>query len=228
MPADSLSKSTETHLTRARGYIAKGDDFYRKAVEEIVQAQQEHRDQTGEELTYVEIGRQVGRSDQWVGTLVRSWTSSTRASDGDFQPDWKSGSNKRDEVARKVLRDPEERAKVFSSLSEAELDDVEQAASTGLVERSRAARAEHEDGVTPGSEGVSPDEFSKHWADGPLLSLVRKVRSLKGLVAQQGLILGSLSNEEALDIANEAEAGIAEIRAALQERVRDEEMVSNG
>lgn len=101
---------TTDHLARARDYIAKGDDYHRKAAEEIVAAKEARP-----ELTWVEIGRSLNRSESWVRRLVAARNDFLKT--GEFQVSQDSGSNKRDEVARKVLRNPEQRREVIESLT---------------------------------------------------------------------------------------------------------------
>ena len=102
------------HLAKAKDYIAKGEDYYRKAAEEIKAAMDE--DST---LSYVEIGRRLGRSDTWCGRLVRSYTTSTRAADEDLIVDWDSGSNKRADVVQQAARNkPTEIAKAIQAAPE--------------------------------------------------------------------------------------------------------------
>lgn len=61
-------------LERAKQYIAKGDDFYAKAADDIIAAMEE--DTT---LSYRQVAERVGKSDKWVRQLV---TARTTADDG--------------------------------------------------------------------------------------------------------------------------------------------------
>lgn len=97
------------HLALAREYIAKGDEFYARAADEIIAWLAE--DPTRSQQSAADV---VGRSSTWVGNLVRSRTSDPRA-DG-LSVDWNSGSNKRDEVAERVLKDPEQRKQIIASM----------------------------------------------------------------------------------------------------------------
>jgi hypothetical protein len=53
--------SKTDHLAKAKEYLAKGEDYYRKAAEEIVAAQKD--DPT---LSNGAIGARLGKSDEWV------------------------------------------------------------------------------------------------------------------------------------------------------------------
>lgn len=67
-----MTKDAERHLTKAVGYVAKGDGFYAQAADEIMAAQK-----ADPALGYREIGKRFGRSDKWVRTLVTWRTSAT-------------------------------------------------------------------------------------------------------------------------------------------------------
>lgn len=66
-----MTKGAEKHLVQARAYVERGEEFYRKAAEEIVAAQK--ADTT---LSNREIGEWFGRSERWVRDVVRWSTSS--------------------------------------------------------------------------------------------------------------------------------------------------------
>lgn len=59
-----------THLEKARGYIARGEEFYRRAAEEIVAAMAE--DST---LSYRAVASHLDRSHAWVQDIVRWHTN---------------------------------------------------------------------------------------------------------------------------------------------------------
>lgn len=93
------------HLTRAKEYIAKGEDFYRKAADEIISARAE--DTT---LGYREIAESIGRSAEWARRLVQ-W----RTSDEDLAGPW-AGDERSMRGTKNVLADPEQRRRVIASL----------------------------------------------------------------------------------------------------------------
>lgn len=97
------------HLAKAKDYIAKGDDYYFKAAAEILAAKEERP-----ELTWVEIGRQLGRSEAWVRRLVVARNDFLKT--GEFEVAQHSGSNKRDEVVHRALTDPDRRRDAVAGL----------------------------------------------------------------------------------------------------------------
>jgi hypothetical protein len=64
------------HLAKAKDYVARGEEFYRKAAEEIVAAQE--ADPT---LGQREIAESLGRSKTWVQEVV-SWSTTGRSTRG--------------------------------------------------------------------------------------------------------------------------------------------------
>jgi hypothetical protein len=118
-----MNKEAVRHLDKAAGFIAKGEAFYRKAVEEIRAAQQ--ADPT---LTQRQIGKAMGRSDTWVGDILQ-WDDQ-----GAPRSPWAgSGPRKAASHTRTVLR-------------EAPLEQVEQIIAALPKERQQAiaAAAGHE------------------------------------------------------------------------------------
>ena len=63
-----MNRSAKQHLDKAKDYVAKGEEFYRKAAEEIIAARE--ADPT---LTQREIGKAMGRSDHWISQILRSF-----------------------------------------------------------------------------------------------------------------------------------------------------------
>lgn len=61
-----MNKSAERHLAKAAGYVAKGEEFYRKAAEEIVAARE-----ADPALTQRQIGERFGRTQHWVSYLLK-------------------------------------------------------------------------------------------------------------------------------------------------------------
>lgn len=86
------------HLARAKDYIARGEDYYRKAAQEIVAAME--ADPT---LSYRKVGEQLGHDRTWVARLVK-WSTSVSPAHGPFGgPDAR---NQKDaSAARKVARE---------------------------------------------------------------------------------------------------------------------------
>jgi hypothetical protein len=67
-----MTRDAQKHLANARGYIAKGEEFYRKAAKEIRAAQK-----TDPTLGYREIGEYFKRSAAWVTQIV-SWDTTVQ------------------------------------------------------------------------------------------------------------------------------------------------------
>lgn len=88
------------HLARAKEYIAKGDGYYARAVDEIRSAQRQ--DPT---LSYREIGERVGKSATWCSKLVQAATSD-EALEAPFGGDYNAPSRKAG--AKKVLREADD------------------------------------------------------------------------------------------------------------------------
>ena len=71
-------------------------------------------------------------------------------------------------------------------------------------------------------QGDEPElEPDKHSADDHIRRIGKDARDLDELVAREGLVLGDLSAETALEQVKRAERRIAEIRATLQKHVVD-------
>jgi transposase len=103
-----VNKSAEQHLAKAREYVARGEEFYRKAAEEIVAAMQD--DPT---LSSRQIAELLGRSKTWVNDLVR-WDTSGREADTPY-----GGHKQRNEksATQRMLRDatPEQVAEILDT-----------------------------------------------------------------------------------------------------------------
>lgn len=208
------------HLTRAKEYIAKGDDFYAKAADEI----QAWLDEDAAR-THAQAAERIGRGRLWVERLLRARTNRDEGVTQDFEVDWQSGSNKRDEVAAKVMSDPEQRRQVIASLPPDQIEAVIAEANDVAVERVRAKQAEHNTAPKSATAGdlMGGDSFdpSESWADTFIIRVREKAHSLRRQVEKWGLVIGSMDDEQAFEYLQEAERNIAEVRAALQERMAD-------
>lgn len=115
MPAKTID-----HLAKAKTYIAKGEDYYRKAAEELTAEREEH------DTPWSEIADRVGKSRKWCQDLVKWHTSGEAASP--FAREEGETERKDAEASRRVARrDPD-----------ALLDDPE---SRRSIERAQAKRS---------------------------------------------------------------------------------------
>jgi hypothetical protein len=208
------------HIQLAREYIAKGDEFYAKAAGEIVAAKEERP-----ELTWAEIGRQLGRDESWVRKLATSFRNPARRDDEPFSVDWQSGANTQDVAAARVLKNPEQRKQAITSLTSDQIEEVIAEAQDVAVERVRAQRSEHNAEAKAPTAGDLMDgerwDPSESWADTLLIRCNRNLRELGKHVEKWGFVLGSMKIEDALDYVNETERLAAEVRVVVQAQLRD-------
>jgi hypothetical protein len=105
-----MNDAARRHLVKAGNFLAKGEEFYRKAGEEILAAQE--ADST---LTNGQIGSHFNRSATWVRNIVR-WVT-TSPPEANAPVDWVRGSHA---TAAEI------RAGTTKLLREAPLEQVEQ------------------------------------------------------------------------------------------------------
>jgi hypothetical protein len=103
--------SHQDHLARAKEYIAQGDDFYRKAADEIRSAI------TNDGVTQTQAARALGRSQSWVAKLL---ARTEEYSDPNI-PLVPFGGPEENEARyerhdKTVLRDPKRRAEALAAL----------------------------------------------------------------------------------------------------------------
>jgi hypothetical protein len=128
--------SKTDHLARARDYIAKGDDFYLKAGQEIVAWLDEDASRT-----HAQAATALGKSASYVDRLVR--VARDESVTGEVtQPEWASGSNKRDEVTRTTLAkaDDKQVKEIVAALPVEAVERVMHAATSDLGRRDRPVR----------------------------------------------------------------------------------------
>lgn len=204
------------HLAKARDYLARGEEFYARAADEIIAAQK--ADPT---LGYREIGARLDRSEKWARMLVRWRTSAEDPPPSPFGGEVENGA-RYDRQARTALKDPDRRRKALADLDTREVEQVARDAHTEVIGRARAQRREQVTEPTVG-ELMGDEQFdpSQVWADALIISVTAAVAKLAARVKREGLILGSLEVEEALADLETAEGRIAEIRAALRERITE-------
>lgn len=205
------------HLAKARDYLARGEEFYARAADEIIAAQK--ADPT---LGYREIGERLGRSEYWARELVKWRTSAMDTSPTPFGGPAENEA-RYDRQARTALKDPERRRKALAELDTREVEQIAQDAQAVAMDRVRAERREHQATPTAGElMGDTPFRPGDQWMDGPIMRVAEVARNLVRRFHSEGLVLGSLPIERALEYLEQAERDVAEVRAAVQERVREE------
>lgn len=118
-------------------------------------------------------------------------------------------------------------------------DDTDQLVTAGSgrsdARRRAVARVAHREAIRINRNDIKPeptvadlgaDDFdpSESWADTLIIAENRKARELSKHVKAWGFVLGSMPSREALEYLEESEQLIADLRAAMQERVQDEEL----
>jgi len=212
----------DDRLERAREYIAKGDDYYLKAGREMAAL-------IDDGWTVSAIAREVDRGRNWVRDVVAA--ARECGPDHNLKVDWHRGTHgtaaEIEEGARRLLSDDEKRQRVIDELPTEQVEALARSATDTAVERSRAARAEHQTEPTAGElSGGETFDPSEYWADTLVIRVNRNARELTSLIKRAGgLLFGSMSPSEAHDYLSEAERLIAEARAAAQEQERDRQEV---
>lgn len=112
---------------------------------------------------------------------------------------------------------------LLAGLDSSALDTIADRATAIAIERIEAKRAEHRETSSVG-ELLEGEDFdpTESWADKYLIRVDRNARLLRHQVERWGFVLGAMSLEEATEHIEAAERDCAEMRAALQERLRDE------
>jgi hypothetical protein len=94
--------SVEHHLHRAKDYLARGDEYHRKAAEEILKAKE-----TDSNLSNREIARRIGRDEKWVRNLLE-WTASADQVRSSVTPYNGKYQHEKERIVRSALADPEQ------------------------------------------------------------------------------------------------------------------------
>lgn len=207
------------HLAQARECIAIGDAAdaktaaYEAAADHIIAAQRE--DTT---LSYREIGRQVGKSDVWVGQLVRWRTTANAPSQPFSRPEGET--ERRDQSTTKgvlATAEPEVVERIVADLPPERRDVV-----AGAV-----ARADAYEGRLP-TEGTAAEYLrdpapdpSDYEIDHLALDLARRARELRDRVRRYGVrTMGNLG--DTLRDLDSAMADTGEARAAVTEYLNEQ------
>lgn len=135
------------------------------------------------------------------------------------------------EVVAQALKSPETTEKIVRSMgpkASRQLDEIEHRVTMERLEAKQAERRSEPKAPTVREilgEDAKPikviEEIAEPWLDEHLTRAWRQSRVLRAHVEHWGLVLGAMSVDEALEMAEKAEHNIADVRAALQERKRD-------
>lgn len=237
------------HLARAKEAlaIAESDDSkreaYRIAAEEIAA----HKKETGEPNTRIAI--RLGCDEKKVRVLL-SWRERGYDTDSPYNEGFEKKEQQRAQIShtRRVLRekpaevvpeiakameDPKVAKKVMRQLSDKHIDNMAEAGHGVVVERLEAKRDEENaklpkktrvKDLLPDQEDVEKGPFgllTATWLDQPLSTAHSRMHTIETGMREHGVIFGSMSDEKALEYAEYIERIAAELRVALQERVRD-------
>jgi hypothetical protein len=117
------------HITKARDYLGKGAEFYRKAAVEIQAAHDEG-------WASAAIGRELGYSAKWVTDIV-AWATKPEDTAGAVPWAGPRGEVRESSTAAKVLArsTPEQAKDMLSGLSPADLEKVQLAAQKAAAEK---------------------------------------------------------------------------------------------
>lgn len=200
-------------------------------------------------LTQKAIGDLVGKSQRWVADVLKWDPASKPTPHAGARPEREPVERARQVLEREpervaaeiagALERPEVAEQVARNLTGAGLVAVGDA--TGRVgwERGRAERLEQEArdrgptvGDVAGRTGETAeqlhDSMSEAWIDVPMVRAIKRVREMHAHMAHWGLVFsggdtpaGHAEEVDWLERLLRAEADLAEVRAALQERIRD-------
>ena len=204
---------------------------------------------TDPSLSQTAIGKLIGKGRDWVrgvlgwdAGILASPFAGPRGENREASTARKVLGERPGDVAPQIaeaLKRPEVAEQVARDLSNAELAGVVETASRVGWERGRAKRREADDrdhgpsiGDVAAETGETAEEVQESlvesWADTPTLRACKRVRELHAHVAHYGLVFsggdteeGRLEEPDWLERMLRAEAELAEVRAALQERIRD-------
>src|SRR5215471_14242759 len=112
-----MNRAAEKHLTKAETHLARGNEFYAKAADEIIAAKA-----ADTSLSNKEIGRWFGYSGDWARNLV-AWRTS-----GDDRPTPRSGSRASQDPGQGVRE-------TTKTLTSATVEKIEKAVSDEAVKR---------------------------------------------------------------------------------------------
>jgi hypothetical protein len=204
------------HLALAKDYIAKGDHYHLKAAQELTVLR-------AEGWTWSALAREVGRSDNWVRNLVAWASNPTDHADSPFGgPAENAARYERQAIA--ALKDKERRKKAIAALPIAEMEELlHETQAAVMAARVRAKRAEPGDVTLRVADLMGDEQFdpSEPWIDSHLIRVMERANALSHHVKKWGLVVGAITEDQAYRYIQHAERDVADVRAALQERIAD-------
>lgn len=204
-----MNESAEQHLAKAKDYVARGEEFYRKAADEIIEA--EKADPT---LTWAEAARRIKRSEDWVADIVRWRTTPEDRREG--RTPWAADSPARTERAAKqvarenpaaIIADPEARREIGRALDE---HYTEQAKKSATHRRDKEVERK-------GGENEYTEHQERHQV-AEVVNVARGATSGWRFVAGQvrALTLDAGATEELAALADETEGFVSMLRSLLR------------
>lgn len=118
--------------------------------------------------------------------------------------------------------DPEQVRHIVSELPGDAVQQLVEVATDVSVERARAFKSERQDEPTV-QQLTAGEKFdpSAEWIDAHVTRVWSRAHDLRHHADKHGVLIRSMSHEEALEHLLQAESDIAEVRAAVQEQIQD-------
>lgn len=138
-----MNSSAEQHLARAKEYVARGEEFYRKAAEEVLAAR-------AEGASISDAAKALDRSDRWVVSIL-SWAKTpANSTQGTALPFSEPQGAVAERHAKSVLRNAgaDQVEGILADLPPEAVDRVAAAAHKRQIETVRKAAAGDGDGLS--------------------------------------------------------------------------------
>jgi hypothetical protein len=210
------NKAAQQHIDKAKGYADRGEKLYGSAADEMIAAQKS--DPT---LGYEAIGKRMGRSEAWVGDLVR-WRTKGGVRPSPFARDDYSAETqtRAKKVAREqpeaLVEDPETRRSLTRALDKHYTEQAKQSA-----KHKRDKEVERKGG----EDEYADHQHRQHIAE--VVSVARGATSGWRFVAGQlkSLDLDSGAADELTALADETEGFLSMFRSVLAgEEISDSDL----
>jgi hypothetical protein len=219
-----VNKQAEAHLAKAKEYVAKGEQFYRMAAEQMRATKEAG-------ATWVEIADGLGRSESWVRDTVAWHETPANNRRGPTPFAGKDAPGERNERAtRQVLRDSslEEIEKLVTHDPEVR-DKVGRAISKHYTQRAKESAERHHEREVERKGGE--EEYADHQARQRLAEIVSVAR---GATSGWQFVAGQIRTleidpgvaEELTALANDTEGFVSLIRSVLSGEEITDEMLS--